>query len=488
MFKSNIGKFFFGWLGLSVLTLTLILINRPIAIAEGAKNYTELQFPPLGEVQVPKYDRYQLENGMVVYLMEDHQLPLVSGSAIIHAGSRWEPPDRIGLAEITGELLRSGGTKQHSVDELNNLLEQRAATIETNISTVAGGANFNSLTEDLDTVFSLFAEVLRSPNFEEKQFELEKKKMLGGIERRNDNPEDIASREFRKLIYGKDNPYSRVEEYKTVNNIAREDTIGFYEKYYHPENIILGIVGDFDSGRMKQLVAEKFGNWQKSPTTISEIIPTASQQIKEGIFLVDQPQLTQSSIILGHIDGDFKNPDYPALDVLNGVINGYGGRLFNQIRSREGLAYSVYGYWTPAYDYPGLFIAGGQTRTDATVPFIQSLTNQLEKLQTAPVTTAELAYAKESILNSFVFNFQKPAQTLARLMRYEYFGYPPDFIFQYQKAVKSTSKEDVLRVAQKYLKLGEMVTLVVGNQKDLNPPLTTLNSEVKTIDVSIPKN
>jgi zinc protease len=423
MFKSNIGKFFFGWLGLSVLTLTLILINRPIAIAEGAKNYTELQFPPLGEVQVPKYDRYQLENGMVVYLMEDHQLPLVSGSAIIHAGSRWEPPDRIGLAEITGELLRSGGTKQHSVDELNNLLEQRAATIETNISTVAGGANFNSLTEDLDTVFSLFAEVLRSPNFEEKQFELEKKKMLGGIERRNDNPEDIASREFRKLIYGKDNPYSRVEEYKTVNNIAREDTIGFYEKYYHPENIILGIVGDFDSGRMKQLVAEKFGNWQKSPTTISEIIPTASQQIKEGIFLVDQPQLTQSSIILGHIDGDFKNPDYPALDVLNGVINGYGGRLFNQIRSREGLAYSVYGYWTPAYDYPGLFIAGGQTRTDATVPFIQSLTNQLEKLQTAPVTTAELAYAKESILNSFVFNFQKPAQTLARLMRYEYFGY-----------------------------------------------------------------
>jgi zinc protease len=488
MFKSNIGKFFFGWLGLSVLTLTLILINRPIAIAEGAKNYTELQFPPLGEVQVPKYDRYQLENGMVVYLMEDHQLPLVSGSAIIHAGSRWEPPDRIGLAEITGELLRSGGTKQHSVDELNNLLEQRAATIETNISTVAGGANFNSLTEDLDTVFSLFAEVLRSPNFEEKQFELEKKKMLGGIERRNDNPEDIASREFRKLIYGKDNPYSRVEEYKTVNNIAREDTIGFYEKYYHPENIILGIVGDFDSGRMKQLVAEKFGNWQKSPTTISEIIPTASQQIKEGIFLVDQPQLTQSSIILGHIDGDFKNPDYPALDVLNGVINGYGGRLFNQIRSREGLAYSVYGYWTPAYDYPGLFIAGGQTRTDATVPFIQSLTNQLEKLQTAPVTTAELAYAKESILNSFVFNFQKPAQTLARLMRYEYFGYPPDFIFQYQKAVKSTSKEDVLRVVQKYLKLGEMVTLVVGNQKDLNPPLTTLNSEVKTIDVSIPKN
>jgi zinc protease len=152
------------------------------------------------------------------------------------------------------------------------------------------------------------------------------------------------------------------------------------------------------------------------------------------------------------------------------------------------LAYSVYGYWTPAYDYPGLFIAGGQTRTDATVPFIQSLTNQLEKLQTAPVTTAELAYAKESILNSFVFNFQKPAQTLARLMRYEYFGYPPDFIFQYQKAVKSTSTEDVWRVAQKYLKLGEMVTLVVGNQKDLNPPLTTLNSEVKTIDVSIPKN
>jgi zinc protease len=483
--KKNTKKF--GWLGFFILTLILILINRPVAADEGAKKYTELQFPPLGEVQFPQYDRYQLENGMVVYLMEDHQLPLVTGNTIIRTGSRLEPADKVGLAQITGELLRSGGTQQHSSDELNKLLEQKAASIETNISAVAGGANFNSLTEDLDNVFSLFTEVLRYPNFEEQQFELEKKKILGAIERQNDDPDDIATREFRKLIYGKDNPYSRVEEYKTINNIHREDTISFYQKYYHPENIILGIVGDFDSSKMKQLIADKFSDWQKSPTAITEKIPSASQQTKGGLFLVDRPQLTQSSVILGHIDGEFTNPDYPALDVLNGVINGYGGRFFNQLRSREGLAYSVYGYWSPAYDYPGLFIAGGQTRSEATVPFVQSLRNQLKKLQTTPVTTEELAYAKESILNSFVFNFQKPSQTLARLMRYEYFGYPADFIFQYQKAVKTASKDDVLRVAQEYLKPEQIVTLVVGNQKDIQPSLTTINPEVKTIDVSIPK-
>jgi zinc protease len=202
---------------------------------------------------------------------------------------------------------------------------------------------------------------------------------------------------------------------------------------------------------------------------------------------VNQPQLTQSYVQIGHIGGELNSPDYPALDVLNQVMNGFGGRLFNEVRSRQGLSYSVYGFWSPRYDFPGTFIAGGQTRSDATVPFIQAVRAEIEKFRTTPITPEELASAKDQVLNSFVFNFQDPSQTLARLMRYEYYGYPEDFLFRYQRAVKATTIEDVQRVAQKYLQPDKLVTLVVGNAQAIQPPLTSLSADVTSVDITIPE-
>ena len=147
---------------------------------------------------------------------------------------------------------------------------------------------------------------------------------------------------------------------------------------------------------------------------------------------------------------------------MNGVMNGFGGRLFNEIRSRQGLAYSVYGVWSPRFDYPGMFISGGQTRSDATVQFVNAVKKEIKRIQNRPITAQELAFAKESTLNSFVFNFQDPAQTLSRLMRYEYYGYPKDFLFTYQKQVENTTVQDVQRVAKEHLKLDDLVFLVVG--------------------------
>jgi zinc protease len=203
--------------------------------------------------------------------------------------------------------------------------------------------------------------------------------------------------------------------------------------------------------------------------------------------LVDQPQLTQSYVQVGQLGGQLDNPDVFALYVMNGVLNGLGGKLFNELRSRQGLAYSVYAFWNPEYDYPGLFVAGGQTRSETTVPFVQAIFSEISKLCTTVVTPAELAYAKDSILNSFVFNFQDPAQTLSRLMRYEYYGYPQDFIFRYQRAVKATTAVDVQRAAQTYLRPQDMVTLVVGHAAAIQPPLTAVAATVTPVDVTIPQ-
>ncbi|MBI1242941.1 M16 family metallopeptidase [Umezakia ovalisporum] len=469
-----------------VVACLLVSFNFSLAATAAAKHYTDLELPPLPEIKLPKYERFVLENGLVVYLMEDHHLPLVSGIALVRTGHRFEPNEQIGLASLTGEVMRTGGTQKHSAHQLNDILEQRAAIVETSIGTTSGNASFESLSEDLETVFDLFAEVLREPVFDQKQLDLAKTQGKGTVARRNDDPDNIANREFQKLIYGQDSPYARTMEYATLDNISRQDLVQFYQQYFHPNNMILGIVGDFKPQKMRSLIQAKFGNWQShtqiTHPQLSEIKPAHTG----GVFFVHQPQLTQSSILMGHLGGKFDSPDYAALDVLNGVLNGFGGRLLNEVRSRQGLAYSVYAYWSARFDYPGMFIAGGQTRSDATVQFVQALQAQIKRIQTQPITPQELAFAKESTLNSFVFNFQDPSQTLSRLVRYEYYGYPADFLFRYQKAVAATTETDVQRVARQYLNPDKLITLVVGNQNAIKPPLTQLAASVTPIDVTIP--
>ncbi len=485
--KKNRLKKLIKWLNLGIIACFFLFLLRLPATAETPKHYTELEFAAPPEVQLPEYDRYELENGMIVYLIEDHDLPLVEGKALIHTGSRYEPAEVVGLAQLVGTVMRSGGTQSHPADELNTILEQKAAGIETQIDTTSADASFSSLTEDLATVFNLFAEVMREPAFAPEQIVLAKRQQEGAIARRNDDPGDIARREFNKLIYGEDSPYARTVEYSTLNNISREDLISFYQKYIRPDNTILGIVGDFEPTAMKALIEENFADWQTPSTPPELAVPAATQKYESGIFTVTRPDLTQSNILLGHLGGTFRNPDYPQLSVLNGVMNGFGGRLFNEIRSRQGLAYSVYGVWNPRYDYQGTFFAGGQTRTEATVPFVQSILTEIEDIRTTPITELELANAKESILNSFVFNFQSPSQTLSRLMRYEYYDYPKDFIFQYQEGVKATTVEDVQRVAQKYLQPEKLVTLIVGNTQEISSTLNNLGEKVQTVDISIPQ-
>ncbi|WP_083468668.1 M16 family metallopeptidase [Nostoc piscinale] len=484
-FKILKSKRFFYALSLAVAFL-IGTFDLTIAETSTAKHYTELQFAPLPEIKLPKYERFRLQNGMVVYLAEDHELPSVNGAALVRTGARWEPADKVGLADVVGTVMRTGGTKKHSPDELNEMLEQRAASVETSIGDTTGSASFEALSENIEMVFGLFAEVLREPVFAQEKLDMAKNQFKDSIARRNDDPDSIADREFLKLIYGKDSPYSRTAEYATVNRITREDLLNFYQQYFYPNNIILGITGDFETSKMRSLIQAKLGDWQAKPNITKPQLPQVSPANTGGVFFVSQPQLTQSIVRMGHLDGQIESPDYGALSVMNQVLNGLGGRLFNELRSRQGLAYDVEASWNPNYDYPGVFVANGKTRSEATVQFIKALQIEIKRIQEQRVTPAELALAKESTLNSFVFGFQYPAQTLSRLMIYEYYGYPRDFLFRAQKAVAATTAADVQRVAQQYLKPNNMVTLVVGNQTAIQPPLTQLATQVTPIDITIP--
>lgn len=479
----------FWGLGLALLSL-LLVVGQPWAIAappQTAKAYDQLIFPPLAEVKIPAYEHFVLPNGLGVYLMEDHQLPLVKGTAYIRSGSRWEPADKVGLGDLTATVMRTGGSVQHPGDDLDRLLGDRAASLEMGMGSDMANASFDALSPDFPLVMQLLGEVLRSPAFPEEKLQFAKTQVAGAIARRNDDPDSIAQRELGRLIYGADSPYARLTEYQTLDAIGRSDLVDFHQTYFRPNHVILGLVGDFNPKEAKALVEKTFGDWAIPDKQMKLVVPGARQQQMGGVFVVNQPQLTQSSVLLGHLGGEFSTPDYPALTVMNEVLNGFGGRLFNELRSRQGLAYSVYGYWSGGFDHPGMVLAGGQTRSAGTVPFIQGLKIELDRIRQQGITPKELSAAKESILNSFVFNFQKPEQLLGRLLRYDYYAYPLDFLFTYQKKVKTITAEDVQRVAKTHLQPDRLVTLVVGNTKEIQPSLAALGEPVKTLDVSIPE-
>jgi len=484
-------RFRWMYLLLGVISLTAVLaLGLPSAPAAAvtARDYTELEFPPLSDIQIPDYERYELPNGLVVYLMEDHELPLVSGSATFRTGERLVPSGQAGLGELMGDAMRLGGTETYPADMLNLELEQRAASVETSVNVDSGAATFNTLAEDLPDVFAIFADVVQRPAFAPDRIEFFKNQYRGSIQRRNDNPDEIASREFSKLVYGEDSPYARTYEYRTLDNISRDDILAFYQASVKPEQTILAIAGDFDSEQMKVLIAEQFGDWQAAPNAPTLPPAPTADQAKAGVFLVDQPQLTQSYVQIGHIGGQRNAPDYAEMAVLNEVLNGFGGRLFNEVRSRQGLAYVVYAFWSARYDYDGIFIGGGQTRSNATVPFVESVQQEIVEIRQTPVSAEELARAQDSVLNSFVFNFQSPEQTLSRLVRYEYYDYPQDFVFQFREDVANTTIEALQAAAQQHLKPEDLVILVVGNAADIEPPLATLTPDqtVTQVDITIP--
>jgi zinc protease len=450
-----------------------------------AKFYQDLQFPPLAEVKVPKYERLVLKNGLIVYLMEDRDLPLISGTLLIHGGDRYDKLTQTGLGSLSGTLLRAGGTKRHTPEQLNTILEQKAALIESGVDSNSMSVSFRGLKGDFPELFARFAEVVQQPAFDQQQLDLLKLQTSGGIERRNDDPGSIASREMNKLIYGASSPYASTVEYKTLAAIDRPSIEAFYRRWVVPKGNILGVYGDFDAQQVRSEIEARFGQWNPTADPAPRSAEVKQQQIG-GVFFVDQPQLNQSQVQIGHLGGKSDSPDYPALSVMDEVLNSFGGRLFNEVRSRQGLAYSVYASWSPGEDYPGVFLAGGETRSAATVPLIRSVRQEIDRIRTEPISEAELTTAKDTVLNAFVFQFQSPVQTLSRLIQYEFLGYPTDFLQRYRSAVEQTTVADVLRVAKTYLQPDRLVTLVVGNRSEIKPALSELG-RVKVLDVSIPK-
>jgi zinc protease len=465
----------------SVLVLDLLCSG----CARQLGDYKDLKYPKLREIQIPEIERVTLANGMRLFLLEDHELPLINMSLLIRTGSMYEPADKIGLASITGEVMRTGGTTTKTGDQIDEELESIAASVETGIGLDSGSASMSVLKGDLDKGLSILADVLMNPAFREDKIQLAKMQAHSMIARRNDSVNAIAGREFERLIYGPRSVYARIEEHATIANISRDDLVAFHKEYFGPNNAMLAVWGDFDTKQMIKKIKKAFEGWRKVEPDLPKP-PQVKYEFRKTVNLIRKDDVNQTNVYLGHIGGLRSDPDYFALIVMNRILGGgFTGRLFKNVRSREGLAYSVFGAYSANYEYPGEFYVGCQTKSESTVHAIRAMIKEVEKIRESEVTDEELALAKQSFLNSFVFNFDSKGEIVNRLMAYEYFGYPADFLQKIKTNVEKVTKADVLRVAKQHLHPDKLQILAVGRPDDFDEPLSVLGP-VNKIDITIP--
>ena len=463
--------------------LGLLLLGTGPAAAQ--KNYKELRYPPLRDLTLPKVARSQLSNGLVLYLVEDHSLPKVQGLLLVKAGARFEPADKVGLASLVGQVMRTGGTASRKGEEIDRLLANVGASVETSIGTNSASASLFTLKENLPQVLEILADLVRNPAFPEDKIDLAQVQERSAIARRNDDVSTIATREFFKALYGQESPYARTTEYATVESIGRDDLVAFHRRYFHPDQALLGLWGDFDTAEVKALAERLFGSWPQGEAKLPSL-PQLPADWHASVNFIQKDDVNQTNLRIGHLGGRLDDPDYYALDVMAEILGGgFSSRLFRRVRSELGLAYACFGTWSPRFDHLGFFLVRCDTKSESTVRAAQEVIKEIRRIAREPVAPDELRTAKEGILNSFVFNFDTTGEIVHRLMTYEYYGYPSDFLQRFKASIEDVTAEDVLRAARKHLQPDKLVILAVGRQQDFDQPLATLG-EVNMVDITIP--
>lgn len=458
--------------------------DRAIRFAE--VDARTLTYPELGEIELPEVRRVELDNGLTILLTEDRSLPIVRATARIGMGALWDPADHVGLASLTAQTMRSGGAGDLGPDALNEALENIGASVEIGAGNDAASASMTTLTANLGEVLPLFVDVLTAPQFDAEKVDLAKTQTKSGISRRNDSPQGIANRELFERLYAEGSPYAYEPEYYTIDNISREDIVAFHAEYVRPENTLMAVWGDFDAAEMEGLLREAFGSWEGTGAAKPEI-PEVAFNEGPGVYTVEKDDTNQSTVLIGH-PGSIRldDPDYPAVVVMNQVLGGgFGSRLFQTVRSDLGYAYSVGGRYSAGYVNPGVFFASTNTSSESTVEAAQAMLEVIEGMKTTPPTLDELALAKDSYLNSYVFRFDTKSEVLGRLLTYEYYGYPEDFLVQLQDGIAAVTAEDVLRVAQQYLRPEDAKILILGNSDDYTTPVSALGTP-EEVDITIP--
>jgi zinc protease len=472
--------------GVSIVLAVCAFVLTPNTFhAQQNKPWEKIPTPKLHEFKPHQPQRIELRNGIVIFLQEDHELPFVSGSVLIPGGSRDENVAKTGLVGLYGQAWRTSGTAKLSGDAMDDLLEAKAAHIETGGDMDSTAVSWDSLKGDSEQVLSLALDLLFHPNFSAEKLELAQQLEATGIVRRNDDEDGIASRESAKLVYGANSPYTRQPELATIVTVTVDDLKTWHE-WTIGGKLIVSVSGDFDPAAMEARLRAAFEGLpavKAAPLRHDEFAGPIP-----GVYFINKENVNQSNVEIVGLGTDRHNPDVPALAVMNEILGGsFASRMFQRIRTEKGLAYSVGGSYGYAWDHPGEFRALVLTKSASTVEATKAALAEIDGLTNRPFTEDELARGKDNILNSFLFRYDSREKVLVERVRLEFYGYPADYLETYRAALEKVTVADLNAVAKKYIHPGKLAILVVGNGPEIKPGLEELKlGPAQAVDITIP--
>ena len=449
----------FPYVGSTLLAQTDQLASHP----------RELTFPTL-EFSVPNVasHRHVLSNGVVVFVVEDHTLPLVDISVIVRTGTYLDPVDKIGLGRLTGGQMRAGGTIGKTATEFDEQVAFLALQVGSSISQTRGSVSLNCLTKDLEDALDLFFEMLRYPGFDQARLDLAKNRMKQDMERRNDRTASVERREWGRLIRGDSHFTTTPRTDESIDAIKREDLLAFHKRFYHPDGFVFAVSGDVITREILNKLESYLVGWESNLEAVPPV-PVPKHVVQPGLYLVDKPDVNQGRISLGHIGTTRDNPDRYALQVMNDLLGGGGftARLMKRVRSDEGLAYSIWSSFGLGTYYDGVFRTRFESKSETVGRATAIVLEEIQRIRTERVLEEELGTSIASFVETFSRRFSSAASTASLFADNEYTGRNPSYIETYRDRISAVTSNDVLRVAQEYLFPDRLVFLAVGNIGDI---------------------
>lgn len=468
-------------------------LNQPNA-PQAAPKPTEKKYPGYVETELPKVladplkdltiqplddkplvtQKTSLKNGMIVYTIEDHSLPLVDVAIMTDIGAVHATLGKEGLGDLTASVWRSGGTTKRSGDALDKELEDRAAEMGVNIGPEASSFRMDLMARDLEWGINLLAEVISSPSFPQEAIDLERARVLEEVLRQDDDPGSIVYNVFNERFFGTDNPWGRRATTDSLSALTRKDLVDF-AAYYHPQRMRVIVTGDFSKEKLIPIIEKAFASWKPKPKALPRVLPPKLPTKTQVIYI--EMGLPQTTFLLGVPGIGRKHPDQEVLSVFNDILGGSGfdSLLMEEIRSNRGLAYGVSSDLDVAGDFGGVLSIVGQTKAGSTVESIKLAIDILNKTRSGEMIRPEdLTRAKDSTLNSFVFRYASPFSLALQEATYELFGFPSDYISKLPEKIKAVTKEEIAKAATADIDTSKMILIVVGQKKNFDKPLTAL--------------
>jgi predicted Zn-dependent peptidase len=438
------------------------------------------QPPPAGSLPAasfPDYRESTLANGLKVFVVEDHRQPTVTFRLLIKAGDACDGP-KPGTADATAALLNKG-TARRDAATFAKEVDFLGASVEAGAGEDATSVAARGLVKFMPQVLDLFTDTVLHPVFPEAELAKEKARSLSRLAQAKQQPGWLLGSLRGKLLYGSEHPYGAYPTEQSISAITRDDLLAWHHAWFLPNNATLAIVGDIKAEAVLPLVEKAFAEWKKGDVPTIKFPPLPEPARERTIHLVDRPSSVQSAIAVAAPGVPRNNPDLSEIGVVNSVLGGgFSGRLFQNLRERHGYTYGSNSGFSAA-KLGGIFSASAEVRNDVTLPALQEILHEIERLRAEPVPDPELSMQRSYLAGNFLLSLESPARMAERVQEIDLYGLPGDYYKTYARRVESVNTERAEALAKKYLPDENAVTIVVvGEAKDVQPQLEKLGKVI----------